>query len=451
MESFRTLVVLLFFCYGNLSFAETSPCFTNKRINLPPQILYYYITQNGLDRIFPLGNNDCPFPDSAVEIYNLENQQQVALFRPQKKIQTYFNEVAFTGKNIDPIIFNFFERLKKQDFDPIKFIFYFSNFINPKERIDFKKPIYFSVGKIENLKLEAINWNPYHTPKKHWAAETLDYKDFIQFYLRPDINFIHVDSHENYEIPISSNSTQYINPLNLYHTPLTQIILSLKVYNYPKESSTVVVSKTQNDWIGYNTITNLYSLGFRNIYWMRNSMSIWRNTLKEKEFDYYLSDFKQISSENLYEILQSPNNISILDISERSFYEQVQFTNSIHRTPAYASPAEAKNWAKMAFSPQLYASFIKGRTDIEGMYYIPDAKTLFRSPTNIILITNNHYEGSPAIRSIYRQLTYLGHSVSILSSDTGDYLSYLKKRNLNSPNTPKEKRSLFLKFEQTGP
>jgi hypothetical protein len=421
----QILIFLSLFSFSNAN----ENCLKDNKLKFPPETLSYYFSKKDDLRILPISQNNCRLSGNSIEIIDSKNRR-VGVFSVTKQIRSQFNDIVRYQKDLAPELKSVFKNLNsKEDINPYKFFNFLYTF-NNNQTLDFRREITFVIGKMTQLNYELVNFSHYRNDEDHWAAKSIDYKEAINLLSQPSkVDFVHIKNDDPYHLPVLSDRGEFKSYNNVHKDKYLDIValspLSLNLNKKP----IAVFSKVLQYHQGYNTVTNLYLAGYRNIYWYHKSFMKWQAKYKYMEKEFYVGLQNALSNQQAESLLSSGKNIEILDISDSSVYNQVRFKK--------AKFGQVIFYDTEALEPVLQNK--TGTTDdrrtAHGTYDILNAKELFPQPSTILIVTFNHYLNEYKAKEIHKRLEKLGHKVFILRTSTGVFLDYLRSKRSPLVNT----------------
>ncbi len=307
----RSLIFLLIF----LS-VKASSCQKYEKLILPSEVISYFFDYRKHNYLV-LPKNACTNVHSIKVSDKQKNYSFVFnVFKIEKSKVSDFTQVdAKASEELKA-----FERiLNKNKINLVNALGFLKSFFEESESID---QVVFVKGSLSNF--QGKKWSAFSTSDHHWAAETIDYSKLLVLYnnsnktqfvsftgkLQNGFSFPKFESYKGPYIPeyIKYNGRELTNLFDF----------SKKI----KKETVVVESNEYNDIHGYNYISKLYAIGYRDIYWFRNSLNLWVDQgLKEKNEK---GDKSVLPLESIVKLVKE-KKIFPVDISNQKFYQLAHF------------------------------------------------------------------------------------------------------------------------------
>jgi hypothetical protein len=195
----KKLYLYLFFLLSTFTLntnATTSNCQQISEINWPDELIYLYFNAPGT-KIIALPSSYCK-TTGEIQIKNIENKT-IGNFKISTSILSKYNDNILNSKLPPKMVLQYHDTLSTV-INPYVFTDFIFKFFNKRLYQENKEELLFLEGKF-TLLTERLKNNPYVFSQKHWNAININYKELIQFYLKPNVIFISLKDDDGYFFP----------------------------------------------------------------------------------------------------------------------------------------------------------------------------------------------------------------------------------------------------------
>ncbi len=421
MNTQKLIIIALYLCVqfsAATSFSQV--CKPLNELKWPDELIYFYFNQPGL-KIIPIPSSYCL--KNQIEIKNTAGKP-IGQFKIKSNTKSNYNDYTLKSKKTSKVITTYHKTISSLT-NPYLFTDFIFNLLKTKLINNYKLKIQFIYGELTNLNTP-IMLDPYEFSLFHWNAKNINYDQLIQFYAKPDVDFINFSDEDGYFFPKAVPYTQYLS--KYIRLDLLDLVFENNL-KAPKSGQDIVIySTTKNTLKAYNLISKLYVKNSTNVYWFNTADAQWVNS-KTKDIYTLLKKVKITSTEDLISNLKTKTKFQLLDISDPEASEVINFKNSIVLNPQRLFGEKYKSFYLKINTLEAYNK-LSENTKKSGDYIFYGLNNISKD-TKLFII--GHHRLNP-LRSneISKSISRLGYKdVNIVLDSAGEILQKMKAFGLN--------------------